>query len=149
MVGLPPYAGDASPEALERAYLGRDVIYLLGTKDTNPQHRALDRSCMAEAQGPYRLARGLAYTRYLRKRHGAAFQQLVFMVPGVGHSAKGILTSSCGLNALFAASPADHAEADKDVYWTRRLTNRKARGDTLPRRASSGHLIASECALPL
>ena len=113
MVGLPPYAGDASPEALERAYLGRDVIYLLGTKDTNPQHRALDRSCMAEAQGPYRLARGLAYTRYLRKRHGAAFQQLVFMVPGVGHGAKGILTSSCGLNALFAASPADHAEADR------------------------------------
>lgn len=107
MVGLPPYAGDASPAALERSYLTRDVVYLLGTADTNPHHPALDRSCMGEAQGPYRLARGLAYTRYLRARDGAAFHQHVFLVPGVGHSAKGMLTSACGLAVLFAASPTD------------------------------------------
>ncbi len=88
MVGLPPYAGDANSTALERSYLARDVIYLLGTADTNPQHPALDRSCMAEAQGPHPLARGLAYTRYLRTRDGAAFHQRVFLIPGVGHSAK-------------------------------------------------------------
>ena len=101
MRGLPPYAGGARPTALERTYLARNVIYLLGTADTNPHHPALDRTCMAEAQGPSRLARGLNYVRYLRRRDGAAFHQRVFLVPGVGHHASGMFTSACGLAALF------------------------------------------------
>lgn len=101
MHGLPPYAAAANPDALRRAYLARDVIYLLGTADTDPHHPALDRSCMAEAQGPNRLARGLAYTAYLRDRGGPAFHQRVSLVPGVGHSAERMLTSACGLAALF------------------------------------------------
>lgn len=101
MAGLPPYAAGASPDALKHAYLARDVIYLLGTADTNPHHPALDRSCMAEAQGPTRLARGLAYTAYLRARGGSAFHQHVVLVPGIGHNARRMLTSACGLAALF------------------------------------------------
>ena len=40
-----------------------------GTGDDDPNHRALDKTCMAEAQGPYRYARGLAYFHYLQRRH--------------------------------------------------------------------------------
>ena len=101
MRGLPPYAGGATQAELEHTYLTRNVIYLLGTADTNPHHPALDRSCMGEAQGPYRLARGLAYTKYLRRRDGAAFQQPVHLIQGIGHDAIGMLTSACGLAALF------------------------------------------------
>ncbi|HET8995999.1 MAG TPA: hypothetical protein VFN42_04965, partial [Acetobacteraceae bacterium] len=101
MTDLPPYGVGADADALERAYLARDVIYLLGTADTNPRQPALDRSCMAEAQGPNRLARGLAYVRYLRGHGGSAFHQHVLLVPGVGHNARRMLTSACGLAALF------------------------------------------------
>jgi hypothetical protein len=54
----PAYLAEATPAALEQRYVEREVIYLLGTLDTNPEHPALDKSCMAEAQGPYRYARG-------------------------------------------------------------------------------------------
>ncbi len=98
--GLPRYAGRATPAALERTYVARDVIYLLGTADTDPQHPALDKSCMAEAQGPYRFARGQAYFAYLKRRHPDLAQRL-WTVPGVGHDGDKMLTSSCGLAALF------------------------------------------------
>lgn len=101
MAHLPRYAGAATPAALEQAYIGRDVVYLLGTADTDPNHPALDRSCMAEAQGPYRLARGQAYVRYLRGRHPDGVRQRVLLVPGVGHDGDRMLTSACGLAALF------------------------------------------------
>lgn len=97
---LPRYAGDARPAALERAYVARDVIYLLGTADTDPHHPALDKSCMAEAQGAYRLARGEAYVAYLKRRHPDLRQRL-WTVPGVGHDGDKMLTSACGLAALF------------------------------------------------
>ncbi len=48
---LPRYAGGAAPAALEAAYVARPVTYLLGGRDTDPHHPALDRSCMAETQG--------------------------------------------------------------------------------------------------
>ncbi len=106
MHALPPYApasqsGPASPEFLERRYAARNVTYLLGTADTDPQQRALDKSCMGEAQGPYRLARGLSYILHLRARDKAAQQQKVYLVPGVGHNARQMFTAACGLTALF------------------------------------------------
>ncbi|MGF6230724.1 pimeloyl-ACP methyl ester carboxylesterase [Inquilinus ginsengisoli] len=101
MAELPAYAGTATPAALEQAYLGRDVTYLLGTADTDPNHPALDKSCMAEAQGPYRLARGEAYVRYLRGRHPDGFRQKLLLVQGVGHDGDRMLTSACGLATLF------------------------------------------------
>jgi hypothetical protein len=48
------------------------VIYLLGTADTNPDHPALDKSCMAEAQGPYRYVRGHTVAATMAMRVGGA-----------------------------------------------------------------------------
>lgn len=101
MADLPAYAGTATPAVLEQAYLGRDVTYLLGTADTDPNHPALDKTCMAEAQGPYRLARGEAYVQYLRGRHPDGLRQKLLLVQGVGHDGDRMLTSACGLAALF------------------------------------------------
>ena len=36
-------------------YASREVIYLLGGADNNPEHRLLDKTCGAEAQGATRL----------------------------------------------------------------------------------------------
>ncbi len=54
MDARPAYLAAPAIAALEKAYVARRVIHLLGTQDTNPDHPALDKSCMAEAQGPYR-----------------------------------------------------------------------------------------------
>ena len=95
------YAAKKNPQELERDYARRDVIYLLGAKDVDPHHRALDKSCEAEAQGPHRLARGHAYFDYIRRRNPGEFSHRLHDVAGVGHSGSRMLTSACGLAALF------------------------------------------------
>lgn len=100
MQGLPAYAEGRSAATLEQHYAALDLTYLLGAKDMDPNHPALDKSCAAEAQGPYRLARGLNYYHYLQGRHAALPQRLV-QVPGVGHNGDAIFTSAEGRRALF------------------------------------------------
>jgi hypothetical protein len=46
---------------LERRYVGRDVVYLLGTADNNPNHWELDKSCAGEAEGADRYTRGVIF----------------------------------------------------------------------------------------
>jgi pimeloyl-ACP methyl ester carboxylesterase len=97
----PAYLADRSPAELERAYVARRVTYLLGTRDTNPDHPALDKTCMAEAQGPYRYARGHAYAEAMRARDAGTPNHRLWDVEGVGHDGDRMLTSPCGLEALF------------------------------------------------
>ncbi|MCP1828741.1 pimeloyl-ACP methyl ester carboxylesterase [Bradyrhizobium sp. USDA 4532] len=97
----PPYLTEPSPAALEQAYVARRVIYLLGTLDTNPNHPALDKSCMAEAEGPYRYACGHSYAAVMQARDGGAPNHSVWDVPGVGHAGGKMLNSPCGLTAVF------------------------------------------------
>jgi len=86
---------------MEANYAEREVIYLLGTADTDPHEKDLDTSCSGEAQGPTRFARGRAYYAYLHGRHGSAWNQRMWFVPGVAHSARKMFTSTCGVSALF------------------------------------------------
>ena len=97
----PAYIGARAFDDLERAYVARDVRYLWGERDCSPTHPALDISCAAQAQGPDRLSRGLAYFRYLQQRHGVSLAHQGAIVPGVGHDGDGMLTSSEGVAALF------------------------------------------------
>lgn len=78
----------------------QSVTYLLGESDNDPNHRLLDKGCAARAQGSTRLARGLAFKRYLDSYY-APHAQRVETVPGVGHSAARMFRSRAGLAALF------------------------------------------------
>ena len=97
---VPPYVTQDA-QALERRYVQRDVVYLLGGADTNPNHPALDVSCAGEAQGPYRYVRGLNYVHMLQSRDGDQLRHRVLTVDGVGHDERRMFTSTCGLAALF------------------------------------------------
>ena len=77
----PPYVASQDVRDLETRYVARHVVYLLGQADTNPYTHFIDRSCAAMAQGPYRLARGLAYFDYLKKRHPDDLAQQVVYAP--------------------------------------------------------------------
>lgn len=100
MQGRPAPLDRLDPGSLEQAYAQRDVVYLFGGQDTDPNHPALDKRCAAEAQGNNRLARGQAFLAALRQAQGAATHRAA-VVPGVGHDAKRMFTSACGLAALF------------------------------------------------
>ena len=100
----PPYVGKATASDLERAYVKRDVVYLLGTGDIDPHHFELDTSCAGEAQGPHRHARGVAYVRYLRGRHPDGLTHRMWEVPAVGHDGDRMLLSTCGLAALYGGT---------------------------------------------
>jgi pimeloyl-ACP methyl ester carboxylesterase len=100
MQKLPAYANGQSPQQLEKAYAARDITYLLGQQDTDPNHPALDKSCAAESQGAYRLIRGHNYFDYLKQRHPQLSQRLI-EVPGVGHDGDKMFTSPLGQKALF------------------------------------------------
>jgi pimeloyl-ACP methyl ester carboxylesterase len=96
----PPYARQSTPAAYESRYVQRDVVYLLGGADTEPQGHDIDTTCAAESQGPVRLARGRSYMAYLRLRH-PGFEPVAKEVPGVGHDGKRMIGSACGVAALF------------------------------------------------
>jgi len=102
----PPYVGAADFGRLERRFITRDVIYLLGTKDTDPDHPALDKTCSAEDEGAYRYVRGHNYFRYLTERHPALMQKL-WDVEGVEHDGDRMFNSPCGLYALFGVGTCD------------------------------------------
>ncbi len=97
----PSYVGRSSFSNMEESYARRDVIYLLGTADTDPHHSDLDISCEAEAEGPNRFARGTAYFAYMKGRHLDALSQRLWLVHGVAHDERGMFHSPCGMEALF------------------------------------------------
>ncbi|MBI6632251.1 alpha/beta hydrolase [Pseudomonas paralactis] len=100
MQKLPDYVGERGAQQLEQAYVSRDITYLLGQQDTDPNHPALDKNCEAETQGAYRLIRGHNYFDYLKLRHPQLAHRLV-EVPGVGHDGDKMFTSPEGEKVLF------------------------------------------------
>lgn len=97
---LPSYAGTMGREALVRRYAGRDITYLLGARDTDPLHPALDISAAARCQGVHRRTRGEAFHAALL-RCAPSCRHPLHVVPGVGHDGAGMLTSAAGQAALF------------------------------------------------
>jgi pimeloyl-ACP methyl ester carboxylesterase len=105
--GVPAYALPLpAAEAVQARYLRRDVVYLLGTADNDPQADGLDKSCGGEAEGPSRLARGLAYDAYIH-RLDPQTKQHVLKILGVRHLSYAMFSSICGRAALFDEAGCD------------------------------------------
>lgn len=97
------YMRSIGPRQLGQRYAARNVTYLLGEYDNNPEARYLDTGCQAMLQGPHRLARGKAYHEYIIFRFGdeARSRHRMHIVPGVGHSALRVFNSDIGRSVLF------------------------------------------------
>jgi hypothetical protein len=92
-----PYASGERPRDLARAYAGREVVYLIGERDSE----VADRSCEARAQGRDRAERLANYMRYVTRVAGAApATHLRFAASGVGADPVALLSSPCGRAAL-------------------------------------------------
>ncbi|MCS4511728.1 hypothetical protein [Xylophilus ampelinus] len=91
------YGLDALPAHLPRtasqtraAYAAAEIHYLEGALDSGDgkgtAYRALDKSCAADAQGPFRLQRGQAYVAHERTLRGAALEpRALVVVPRCAH----------------------------------------------------------------
>ena len=88
------YAARLSDSQLQTQLAKRPVTYLLGEADILPLG-VFDTSCPAMAQGPTRLARGLAFGRYVNEKLGGHHDTIV--VPFCGHSARCLFTADVAL----------------------------------------------------
>jgi pimeloyl-ACP methyl ester carboxylesterase len=92
------YSASQTDDQLRRQLASRPITYLLGQLDILPLG-GFDGSCAAMAQGPTRLARGLAYARFVNDKLGGRHE--VTIVSLCGHNARCILTSEVALRLLF------------------------------------------------
>lgn len=92
------YTAALTDEDLKRQLSSRPVTYLLGELDILPLY-GFDGSCAAMAQGPTRLARGLAYHRFVNETLSANHK--VMIVPACGHNARCMFGSEASLPLLF------------------------------------------------
>lgn len=97
------YAANIDGPALFKRYAARDITYLLGTADNDPEHRALDKTCGARAGGAHRLERGRNYIRYERYLAGSTVKlnRRAYEVVDVDHDQARMFGSRCGAALLF------------------------------------------------
>lgn len=103
-----PYGLKDSPisEAALKTMLQRPLVVLLGTNDTDVNHKNLRRTPEAMAQGPHRLARGQFFFstgERQAKKLGVPFAWKLATAPGVAHSDSGMAPYAVEL--LFGAAP--------------------------------------------
>lgn len=96
---LPAYV-DRPPAEYFQQYIRRDVTYLLGEDDSDPDAVLLEVHPAATAQGRVRRERGERYHAYLRSKAGHEVHRLV-RITAVGHDASAIFASPQGRACLF------------------------------------------------
>lgn len=92
------YGSALSDGQITEQLVARPVTYLLGEADVLPLG-VFDTSCPAVAQGPTRLARGLAFARYVNENLHAHHRAIV--VPFCSHSQRCMFTSDAALPLIF------------------------------------------------
>jgi len=106
---LNSYMERVGAEQIREQYKKRNVIYLLGEDDNNPNHSALDKTPPAMFQGAHRLERGIIYVNYLKHFYGDEIfnRHKRIIVPGVAHDEHGMFTSKCGVKYIFNSGNCD------------------------------------------
>ena len=92
------YSARRTDDELKKQLAARPATYLLAELDILPLS-GFDTSCPAMAQGATRLARGLAYAKYVNESYKAKHETVI--VPACGHNARCMFTSEAALPVLF------------------------------------------------
>ncbi|MFO7767805.1 MAG: hypothetical protein R6W82_02450 [bacterium] len=96
--GLNTYMSGLSLTGIRQNLTGRDVQIMVGDRDL--QTAWLDMSCGAMLQGERRYHRGIILVNYMG-RFWPGHGHVLTVVPGIGHSSRGMFTSEEGLGVLF------------------------------------------------
>ncbi len=103
MQGRNEYMSTVDADAMLQRFESRDIVYLLGESDTDPNDSSMDTSCEAEFQGSQRFERGTNYYQSLVNVIGPSIRQhqTLDTVPDVGHDGHDMFDSQQGQLALF------------------------------------------------
>ncbi|MDF0730770.1 hypothetical protein P0Y43_08500 [Pseudomonas entomophila] len=85
-------------------YAARQLTYMVGERDANPNDRVMDASCGAGMQGSTRVERQLTYLRYeafLAQKWATPIDHRQFQVSGVGHNAARLFAAKSVARELF------------------------------------------------
>lgn len=96
------YSSRLTEEVLKKQLATRPTTYLLGEQDIlsiSLPPASIDRSCSLMAQGPTRLARGLAFGKYVNERFRGQHRTIV--LPLCGHNSRCMFTADLALPILF------------------------------------------------
>jgi pimeloyl-ACP methyl ester carboxylesterase len=101
------YPDRIGADSIRKMFKKRQVVYLLGGNDADPNSSSLDQSCQAELQGSCRLERGTIYFNYLKHYYGDEITKTQQMdtVPDVGHDNFLMFSSAKGRYWLFMTDP--------------------------------------------
>ncbi len=95
------YPGQIGAARIREQYKSRDVIYLVGEKDTSESFDF----CAEYIQGPNTLAKTLLYFYHLQETYGAGLRHRLRVVKNVDHNGKETMTSPEGLEEIFRPLP--------------------------------------------
>lgn len=92
-----------TPQMMQEQYKNSHVIYLVGSRDNNPNDSSLGKSKGSMWQGRNRVERARIYHNYLQHIFGRGITRKheLYIVPNVGHSSKGLMNSKIGKKSLF------------------------------------------------
>ncbi|MFZ5516070.1 MAG: FlgD immunoglobulin-like domain containing protein [Candidatus Zhuqueibacterota bacterium] len=109
LLKLNSYMESVGAGKIREQYKKKNVIYLLGEMDNNPNDSSLDDTPPAMFQGAYRLERGIIYVNYLKHFYGNEIANLHFrvIVPGVAHDNYAMFNSKCGVKYIFNSGACD------------------------------------------
>lgn len=99
-LGGTAYVAAVGADALRENFGNANVTTLVGSLDTDPLDDSLDQRCEAEAQGSQRVERMLNYQAHVASVYGTGTPHAFGIVPGVGHSGRGVLTSAAARTVL-------------------------------------------------
>lgn len=101
---IPSYL-DQQTESVRQRYATANITYMVGAKDSGDApgsfYKILDKSCAAQAQGPDRLQRGIAYAAYDRRFIAPRAKRDLAIVPDCAHDVSCVFPSPVGRQVLF------------------------------------------------
>ncbi|NJK49473.1 PEP-CTERM sorting domain-containing protein [Candidatus Gracilibacteria bacterium] len=132
-------------EGIRSQYLSREVVYLLGGADTDPNDDSLDTDCEAMFQGSQRLERGTIYYNYLQHYYGSAVldTHTKSIVPGVGHDYQLMFDSDAGRKFLFDYNPTldDDDDSESLMVSSTSASTTSSDAETIPEPSTTLSLV--------
>ena len=98
---LNTYARATGEEKILYNMFHRDIFFLFGGQDTNPDGKYLDEGCAAELEGPDRLDRGLLFIGYMSLFPEYGNKKNYAIVRDSGHSGEKMINSDEAIGFIF------------------------------------------------
>jgi len=108
------------PDRIRSQYKYRNVLYLVGSNDTDTNDPTLSTTCQSNLQGSQRLERANIFYNYLKHYYGPQIMSnhRYVIVQGVGHNGRDLMTSEKALEFIFSDRDTVLWDIDINEKWS-------------------------------